>query len=302
MTSRFRTITTLALLGLSFAFAAPAHATKVIKAKGKKVLVDSEGDTLEVGQIFLVKNADGKSVGIIKLTKVSRGKAVAILGKGTAEPGFTLVPKKAKGGGDAPPEPVKASNSKRMKAPAADQAYWGAMAGLSMSSAKIKLFDDSGNSAGSASLTGNGFNAKAMYDYPLFSLISFRGLAGIEQFNVGGKNSTACGANGASAECIAEITYLTIDFWGRYMFNKEGDFRFWAGAGGSIIFPMSKKSTAIKEDSISTSNLFAFGGGMDYYLNPSTYIPVQIEYQLYPKSTNVDATAITIRAGYAIPW
>lgn len=296
MITRFNTLATLALVVLSFGFSTPSYAVKVVKTKGKKVLVDGEGETLEVGQIFLVKNDAGKSVGIIKLTKVARGKGVAILGKGVAEPGQSLVAKKTRSGETAPPEPMAESKS-RGKKPSADQAYWGAMVGYTMAKADINLFDDSGVKAGTVNLDGSGFSAKALYDYPLFSAISFRGMAGMEQFNVGGATNATC-----SGECKAEIMYLTIDFWGRYMFKSDGTFRPWAGVGGWLIFPMTKDSTAIKESSIDNSNIFAFGGGFDYYLSESTYLPVQIEYQMYPKSENVNATAIAIRGGYAIPW
>lgn len=301
MTARFNTLVTSALLVVSFGFATPSYAVKVVKTKGKKVLVDGEGDSLEVGQIFLVKNDAGKSVGIIKLTKVARGKAVAILGKGVAEAGQNLVPKKTKSGETAPPEPMKEAKT-RGKKPSADQAYWGAMVGYTMAKADINLFDGTGAAAGSVALDGSGFSAKALYDYPLFSAISFRGMAGMEQFNVGGASSAACSSSGAVTECKAEIMYLTIDFWGRYMFSRDGTFRPWAGLGGWLIFPMTKDSTAIKESSIDNSNIFAIGGGFDYYLSETTYLPVQIEYQMYPKSENVNATAIAIRGGYAIPW
>lgn len=296
MIARFKTLAPLAILALSFGFSTPSYAVKVVKTKGKKVLVDGEGETLEVGQIFLVKNDDGKSVGIIKLTKVARGKGVAILGKGVAEAGQALVAKKTKSGEPAPPEPM-AETKTRGKKPSADQAYWGAMLGYSMATADINLFDDTGTAAGSVSLDGTGFSAKLLYDYPLFSAISFRGLAGMEQFNVGGATNATCGG-----ECKAEITYLTIDFWGRYIFNRDGTFRPWVGVGGWLIFPMTKDSTAIKESSIDNSNIFAIGGGFDYYLSESTYIPVQIEYQMYPKSENVEATSIAVRGGYAFPW
>ncbi len=303
MTARFNAFATLALLVVSFGFATPSYAIKVVKAKGKKVLVDGEGETLEVGQVYLVKNADGKSVGIIKLTKVARGKAVAILGKGVAEPDQNLVMKKPKAGeaetpADSESETKEPKEAKaRTKKPAADQAYWGAMLGYSMAKADIKLFDNTGAAAGTVNLDGTGFSAKALYDYPLFSAISFRGLAGMEQFNVGGATNTTC-----NGECIAKIMYLTIDFWGRYIFNRDGTIRPWVGLGGWLIFPMTKDSNAIKEASIDNSNIFAFGGGFDYHLSETTYIPVQLEYQIYPKSENVQASAIALRAGYAFPW
>lgn len=278
------------LLSLLLLTAPPlAEAAKVEKSKGKRVLIDGEGDTLEVGQIYMVKNQSGKTVGLIKVTKVARGKALAVLGRGTARPGHTLqlrnrVAKKSGSG-----------SLQRTEKPASTS-FIGGVAGIAMSKADVDLFDTGGNPAGTASLDGNGFSAKAIYDSPLFKSLWFRGLLGMEQFNVSGATNAACGG-----ACESEITYLTFDFLARLLLS-EGTMRTWVGGGGSLLFPLSKSSTALKESSITNTNLFIFAGGVDFFLSPTTYIPVQIEYDMYPKSDTVAASAIAIRGGFAVSY
>ncbi|MEK6556331.1 MAG: hypothetical protein AABZ31_13875, partial [Bdellovibrionota bacterium] len=182
------------------------------------------------------------------------------------------------------------------KTPDGEASYIGGLVGLSMSKADVDLFDSGGSAAGSESLDGNGFSAKGLYDYPLFSSIWFRGLLGLEQFNVAGGTNTAC-----SGKCETEIMYLTFDFWGRYVLS-QGTTRPWIGAGGALLFPVTKSSSALKEGSITNTNIFAIGGGLDFFMSPKAYIPVQIEYNMYPKSDTVTASAIVIRAGYALEY
>jgi hypothetical protein len=167
------------------------------------------------------------------------------------------------------------------------------MLGMSMNNATVDLRDAGGNSVGTVELSGSGFSAKGMYDYPLLPFLTFRAIGGIEQFVVGGANNTECGG-----ECNAEITYLTLDFWGRFPVTS-GATKVWLGAGFDLLFPMSKSATALDEASITNTSILGVGGGIDWPLSPTSYVPVQIEYGLYPSSDQVKASAIMIRAGYA---
>jgi hypothetical protein len=280
------------LIFTSLAISAPTYAATIQKAKGKKVLVNTDGDSLEVGQIYTVRDANDKAVGLIKITKVGRGKAVAVLGKGTAKSGQTI---KLRAKQTKTAKKSSGSDSSAESSEKTTDTYWGFMAGFSMASADVDLFDAGGNPAGSVSLDGNGFSAKGLYDFPLFSSINFRGLLGIEQFNVSGATNASCTGSG---KCETEIMYLTFDFWGRLMLS-QGTTRPWVGLGGALLFPLSKSSTALKENSITNTNIFAFGGGLDFFLSPKTYIPVQVEYNMYPKSDTVKASSIVIRGGFA---
>lgn len=288
MTSRFFNLVAGTLLCITVGVSTNAFAAKIKSAKGKKVLVDLEGDTAEPGQIYtVVKN--GKATGLIKISKVRNNQALAVLGKGKAEPGSTIRLRQKKSA---------RSSSARASAPSANDpvgtSYWGGMIGFNMASADVKLPISGRN----VKLSGSGFSIKGLFDYKILESIWFRGFGGLEQFVIGGDTDAV---NCQGGECKAEINYISFDGWARYVMST-GTFRPWLGAGASLMFPMSKEATALQSKSITNTNLFAFGGGFDWFISPTTYIPLQIDYNLYPSSSTVKASTIAFRAGFSLPW
>jgi hypothetical protein len=263
--------------------ATPAWAAQVKAVAGKKVQVDLQGATFKTGDILKVENSSGKTVGLIKVTKLSDTTADGVF-KGKIEKGQTvkLRPPKAK--------TAQRSSSGPSSAKPGTSIY-GAMLGYNMASADVKL-EISGETV---ALSGTGFSFKAFMDYPLLPWLGFRGLAGVEQFNVGGKNNAA----DCNGECTAEINYLALDLWGRATVTESNAMKLWAGVGFDLMFPMTKDATALDEDSITNTSLFGFGGGLDWKLEAGSFLALQLEYNLYPSSEDVKASSIALRGGYA---
>lgn len=290
------------VFALLMVLSVPLFAAEVIKVKGKGVLVELKGDPAVNGDIFYLISPDGKRVGIIKISKVKGDKAIGKLAKGRAEPGFTLEFKPSKsaaksGGGHS---------GSRMASPSMDdgsttskRSYWGAMGGLSMDSMSVNVTQSGTNAnLGSVAMSGMGYAVKGLFDYELFSQVWFRGTSGIEMLNFSG--DAKCGPANNQA-CTAKLMYLTFDFIGRYVFGS-GSFRPWLGGGMGLLFPASKDATALDPSSISTTNVILGAGGFDWYMSPTLYIPVSIEYGLLPKSDEVSASWIAFRGGFAIPF
>jgi outer membrane protein W len=80
---------------------------------------------------------------------------------------------------------------------------------------------------------------------------------------------------------------------------SQGGFRPWVGAGFDVMFPLAKESTALDKESITNTSVIAIGGGFDWMLSDSSYLPLQLEYNLYPSSAEVSASAMSVRLGYA---
>ncbi len=296
------TILTLSLFFVTASFLPmTAFAAQVKAANAKKVLIELENDSFKVGDILNIKNDSGKVVGITKITRIKGQLAEGLL-KGKATKGFqlSLRPPKSKTA-----QPKSSGNSQA----AAQEDDEGKSGGGDSSSDSLKMmigglfgYNSSKMDATLPStntdvaLSGSGFSLKALLDVPFFSWASFRGLAGFEQLNVDG-------ANECSGTCKVEITYITADFWARYMINmNDGPIKPWVGAGFSVMFPMSKDATAIAESSITNTNTFSLGGGVDWGLQSGSYIPLQLEYNLYPSTDSVKTTAITFRGGYAMTY
>jgi len=278
------------------------YAAEVTKVKGKGVLIELRGDPAVTGDNFYVVSPDGKRRGLVKIKKVKGEKAIGTLVKGKASPGYTLEFKQQKTGGSK-----ASSGGAKMAAPSMDdgsaagaRSYWGALFGFAMDSMAVQVTSapPASTNLGVVNMSGTGFSAKGLFDYELFSQIWFRGTTGIEMFNASGE--AKCGPSNTDA-CTAKLMYLTFDFIGRYVFGS-GSFRPWVGGGLGLLFPASKDATALDPASISTTNVMIITGGFDWFTSPTFYVPVSIEYGLLPKSDEVEATWIAVRAGFAVPF
>ncbi|MBK7843092.1 MAG: hypothetical protein IPJ71_05255 [Bdellovibrionales bacterium] len=267
----------------------PAWAAKVSKVKGKKLLIELEGETAEKGQAFYIVGSGGKKKGILKIVSIKADKAIASLGKGKAAEGDTLLARESSGSSGS--SKAKSSSSAREhKSSSTSTMAWGILLGMGMNSMSVDLDI---TPTQTASLAGSGISYKALFDYALFEKIWFRGTLGMENFSAEGDVvSTACG----NAICKVNIQYLTLDFWARYLFSLKS-FRSWLGAGFTLWFPMSKETTALEESSITNTSVMAIGGGFDWYMNDKFFVPFQVEYGLLPASEQVSATTIAIRLG-----
>lgn len=272
------------------------HAAQIVKVKGKSALVDLQGDPAVVGDMFFALSADGKRRGILKITKVQGKRAIARIAKGKATTGMSLEYRAAKvsgsksSGGYSSGGTTSTISTKR--------SYWGAIAGLTMNTVSVKVADPNGAARGTAAMSGMGYGLKGLFDYQLFPQIWFRGTAGLEGFNAAG--GTICGVIG-NENCKITVNYISFDFVGRYVFGQK-TVRPWAGGGAELLFPMSKESNAIASASIGTTSVFLVAGGIDWFISPTMYIPISLEYGMLPKSKEVTATWIAGRVGVAVPW
>lgn len=279
-----------ALLFSSFAFASTVTTVK----DDKIVMTLDQGETYQKDQKVRVLNAAGKPVAIALITLVKGNKAVAKIQKGKAKAGLkaelTKASQAATGGSpknDSDSTPAKTRPSVK------DQRYIGGILGLVMDSADV-TFTPTGSSEQTVSLSGMGFSAKGLYDMPLSRFYGLRLMSGVEQFVADG-NAT-CGGT-----CKIEINYFTFDGWARFLFANSS-YKPWAGVGLSILYPLSKTSTTLDEDSIKSTSLFSFGGGVDWQLSSTSQIPIQFEYGFVPSSSEVKASAMAIRAGYSFVY
>lgn len=285
-------------------FSASSFAAKVAGVKGKRLLINLEGEPAKKGDIFYLKNPAGKRTAIIKIMAIKGDKALAVLGKGRAQKGYSLEYRPGsstaqKRGGQQRPGQTRQDQEQEEKtstaATSSDTTYWGIIAGFSMNSMDVDLKDQNGDPRDSVSMSGSGFSLKAFFDYKLIDSVWFRGFSGIETFTTSG--DAKCGdASPFTEGCETDIMYLSLDPWGRYVFS-EGNFRPWVGVGFSLLFPLSKTSTALDESSITNTSVMSFGVGLDWFVSPTFFVPVTVEYGLLPSSDDVSANMISLRAG-----
>jgi hypothetical protein len=287
------------LAALAFAFLLPlsSYAGSVTEVKGRSMRLNMDSEQAQVGDLYFLLSADGKKKAIVKITKTKGNQAIATLLKGKADVGMTTLkreggaPQQAGGGGGGGGGRSTVTRSGLRKA------YWGGILGFSMDSMSVDLpATTTGQSAQSVSMTGSSFSLLGIFDYMLFNRGWFRGEAGYQGFSVAG--SSVCGA---ATTCNMSASYIDLNLIFRYLFT-DGNFRPWLGGGFGLMFPAAKSSTALDTGSISSTGIFIFTGGLDWSLSPNMYVPISIEYGMFPKSSTVSASWITLRAGIAVPF
>lgn len=294
----------LLAVSLLLSFTPSLFAATVSAVKGQKVLINLEGDTIEADEEFYLINPESqKRTAIIRIKQVKTGKALGEILRGKAAGGYTLQAKapsamSADVSAETPADdaPVSGNKSGHLRVL---KDSWGVLGGYLMNTmdADITYRDDFNISqSASASMTGSGFGVGSFYDYVLTSSLVGRGYAAIEQFNVTGTaSSEACSG---STNCDAKINYLSL--YGLLKWYPTMDkYRIWVGGGMGYLLALSKSSTALNESQISTNQVFTFGGGVDVQMSRKNYVPVSIEYNMFPASDTVKASMISIKAGWA---
>lgn len=278
---------------IAVCFLPRAHAGKVVNVKGKKVYIvfdANEGGTFAEGDTFTLTDASGKKKALVQIKKVKGLKAIAQLKKGKAGKGFGTVFRSASkpGGSLADSSEETSSSSSSSGGYNRMQSHWGAMFGYGVASQDV----DQGNSV--SAQTGSSMAIKGAYDYPLLSSVAFRALAGFELFSVSGMgeplNSTA------QATVGTDITYLSLDGLIKWTFIDGKSFGFYVLGGVGFLYPMTKSSDVIVEDSIESLAVAEFGGGFEYKWG-KWVVPVDVTYYYFPSGEDVTTGLISIKVG-----
>lgn len=275
------------------------EAAQVLKVKGRKLLIDSEGVEFKVGdKAYIIRSDSGKRVGLVKVLKVKEHKAIGIMTqKSRAEVGWEVVLKEQKElsqgldkGSLVKPEMGEEENHQRRGRELKNQ-HWGVLVGVSIYSMSVVI--SSGDEKNEAIMSGNGLSLKGVFDYRLFSSIWLRGLVGIDQL-ITSSLDNFCGLAG-NEPCKVNINYFSADSWAKWVISK-GASPLWLGAGISILYPILKETTALEESSITTTMAFLLGGGVDWSVG-NMIIPVSVQYLMFPPSDNVSVNAFSLSVG-----
>lgn len=280
---------------LAFTLTFSAQAAKVLQAKNGKVLIDLEGEKADPNQNAVLINAENKKVAIILISQVKNGKAIGTVTKGQAQGNekVTFITAKTAGssagssseGGNQ----VYRTNSKKMSV----------IVSLMSNVMTTKQADSASPTPNTedVGMKGSTFGVTGVLDWPVGSSFVLRGTFGYEPFKATGTASTNKCDLGNSANCSADISYLSAGGYARLNFTKSRT-QFWGALGGTLKFPISKSTTALKQEDIKMTMTYGLAGGMDFFLSNKTFIPVSIEQQWFLKSDTVSASILMLRFGY----
>jgi len=285
----------------------PSWAATVKAVKGSRVLVQLEGASSSTGEeYFLIDPSTTKRRAIIRIRQIKGDQAIAEVLKGTAQSGFTLQAKARSNVKGSSPRTRKAdptfanpvedtivTNSGRF--PLVAKNSYGVLGSYLSHSMNAKFIASPGRTA-SSSLSGSGFGVGGFYDHTLTDKLMGRAHASYEQFNAQG--STPLADCDGSTTCDVKINYLSVYGLAKYQLTSS-KYRMWAGGGVGFLLAMSKSSTVLNASEISTNQVFTAAFGTDIYYSSKNYIPVSLEYNLFPASSTVSASSVVLRAGWA---
>lgn len=282
-----------------------AEAAKIAQVKDKRVLINLEGESTSPGSEFFVLNTQGKKVALVVIKQVKGDKALGEISKGTAKPGYSMA---ARGGaGGASTEAAAGSSSdgssdsyyeRKLNQRIRNGNSFGVVGSYLMNSMTATFIDSNLTSSTrvTASMAGSGFGALGYYDYMFSPSIAVRGMAGVEQFKLTGSITTpSCSG---TLLCTVDLTYMSFYGYGRWIF-LPGKYKSWIGGGFGYLYAVSKASSVLKQDQISANQIFTLAAGVDIRTSAKNYIPVSLEYGLFPSSDSVKASIIYLRAGFA---
>jgi hypothetical protein len=295
------------LIFLTFLFLGlQASAGEVQQIKGTKVLITLTDVQANVGTYLYIVNSEGKKIGIIRVKQIKNGKAIAELTKGRGEVGASIQGKSGSSGttqanaedsnSEAPPAARTTSIRKKIAL--------GVLGGMTSSTFAMDMGPTAattvcptGNCRDAGSLSGTSFNLKFFGDYDLSKSLTIRAASGLETLSAKG-NITRALCTGNTSSCSVSINYLALE--GSAHFNYlTGSTRAWVGLGYSFLIAMSTTTTIPNlSTSGGTNQMILFGTGADFGLKKGAFIPVVLEYGMFPGSSDVKASSIFLRSGY----
>ena len=240
---------------------------------------------------------------MIKITQVKNNRALGELSKGKVQVGATFSAQNPYTGTAAASPRARSSNTAPSGSYHRSKMAGGFLVGMAQNSMAITVQSATAPfTQAAATLTGTSFNLKGFLDYDLNPSFTFRGAAGLETFNVTGSIGSPLCDLGTNSTCTVGFNYLAFEGSAHYNF-LSGPTRAWVGLGYSFLVAASKSNNIPNLDtSSSTNQLILISAGVDFPVGKSSFIPVVVEYGMFPGSSNVTATAIYARVGYGFSF
>lgn len=288
------------ILLLAITLSSSAWAATVSQVKNNKLIMDLDGESAAPGTEFFVLDSNGKRIGLVTVRQVKGNRALGDLTKGRAAAGNKAQLRNA--GGSSAAGKSQATGSSRTKSRKKFQNAGGILFGYAMDT--MSLTAQSKNTVTNkenVKLSGSAFSIKGFYDYELTPEFTVRGAAGLEGFSTKGSTTIAICENDTSLDCVVEYNYLAMEGTAQYNFIT-GPTRAWVGLGYSFLIAMSKKQNIPNLTESSTNQMILIAAGTDISLGPTSFLPISVDYGMFPGSSNVSASAISARIGYGFAF
>jgi hypothetical protein len=267
----------LALVGFSLlivlSLSRVSFAMSLETIRDAKVMISLDGSTAKEGDTILVSDQNGKKSAYIRVQQVKGSKAIANIIKGRlSKPpqSYVLQPYVA-GTRSAPPS------------------AWGLLAGYNNTQMTVKL------ATVSVDMAGSGMSLEGFYERQVAGSFQMLARGGYQTLKT--KGTTTGGNCQGSDNCSTEISYLGFDGLVKYSFFTS-KITYWMAGGLGFSYAMSKTSNILDVSKISINQKILADLGLNWYLSRKSYIPIQLEYAMFPSNNVVSSSQMVVRLGY----
>lgn len=281
-----------------------SFAASISQVKGSKALIQLQGLGVQPGTELYAINAEQKRKALLRVSQVKGDQAVADITQGTAAAGMMIIIKGGGGGAPAAAAPAPAYGggggyaAEKYGQPTKQyKKGWGIIGGLAMNTMSLTVKTSTNPTGEALALKGTSFNVKGIFDYHLSPAFTIRAAGGLEGLSVTGTAGNVGESCTFSTSCTLAINYLTMEGAAQLNLIKQPH-RIWVGAGFGFLIAMSKGNNISNLEASSTNQVLLLGGGADFKVSNTMYIPVTLEYGLFPFA-GINLSALYMRGGIA---
>lgn len=277
------------LFGLSIPLT--AFASSVSAIKNKQVVITMDTETYQVGQVVYGMTGPKKTA-LIQIQKIRGNKALGTITRGHVAVGGTTMVRTAPA---ARQRNEESSYNRTSYTHTRKKWSGGILASYAMQSASmtVQTLTDSE----SAKFTGSAMGFKGFVDYDYSSNVTIRGAFGLEPLNTKASTTLALCGNGTTNACKFNYNFIAVEGSVHYNLVTKPS-RYWIGLGYSYLLDGGHSNNVPNVQlSGGSSQMILFGAGADFSFRKG-FIPVALEYGMFPGGGGVTISSIFFRAGY----
>jgi|GEM_PF-2942074 len=278
------------LLGLLLPLS--TFASSISAIKNKQVVITMDTETYQVGQVIYGMTGSKKTA-LIQIEKIKGNKALGVITRGHVAVGGTTMERTAPSTQNSNQE---SSNNERSSVVRRTKWSGGILASYAMQSASMTV-QTATPASESAKFSGSAMGFKGFVDYDYSSNVTIRGALGLEPLNTKATLTQSLCGNGTTNACTFNYNFIALEGAVHYNFVTKPS-RYWIGLGYSYLLDGGHSNNVPNVQlSGSSSQMILFGGGADFAFKKG-FIPVALEYGMFPGGGGVTITSIFFRAGY----
>jgi hypothetical protein len=274
-----------------------AQASSVSALKNKRVIINMDTEVYHVGDVIYGMTGSKKTA-LIRIEKIKGNRALGVITRGhVAVGGRTMTrpsrPTRTARASEGSDDSYSRSNLLRKR-------RYGLGFLLSYATQSASMTVQSSSLSESAKFTGSAMGIKGFIDYDFNPNFSFRGALGLEPLQTKATLSNALCGNGTSNNCTFNYNFIALEAGVHYNLVTTPS-RYWLGLGYSFLLDGGHSNNTPNVNLAGgTSQMILISGGADFSFGKRSYIPVAIEYGLFPSGGGVTINSIFLRAGYGM--